>query len=77
MEDPPRSTPDDAPQSAPAARPLARVAVVKKRLVLAAPVRVIAVEERAERPRRPRAAVGGSVFVLRPEHAVEEISLGD
>jgi hypothetical protein len=70
---------DDPPPSDPPSRaPLARVALVRKRLELAAPVRVIVVEARAERRSPPRAATaGGSVWVMRPEHAVEEIPLGD
>ncbi len=70
---------DDPPPSEPPSRaPLARVALVRKRLELAAPVRVIVVEARADRHPPARAAVaGGSVWVMRPEHAVEEIPLGD
>lgn len=65
-------------QDAGARAPLARVALVRKRVEMAAPVRVIEVEARTFRPQRPRAAVaGGSVWVMRPEHAVEEICLDD
>lgn len=74
MDDPGPSDPPPAPSRA----PLARVALVRKRLELAAPVRVIAVEARADRRAPPRAALaGGSVWVMRPEHAVEEIPLGE
>ncbi len=76
MDDPP--TPPDPSLTAPTRAPLARVALVRKRLELAAPVRVVAVEARAERRPPPRAATaGGSVWVMRPEHAVEEIPLGE
>jgi hypothetical protein len=73
MDDPSPSDP-----SGPSRAPLARVALVRKRLELAAPVRVIVVEASAERRPPARAAVaGGSVWVMRPEHAVEEIPLGE
>jgi hypothetical protein len=76
MDDPP--PPPDPSPPAPTRAPLARVALVRKRLELAAPVRVIAVEARVDRRSPPRAATaGGSVWVMRPEHAVEEIPLGD
>jgi hypothetical protein len=51
MDDPP--TPPDPSLTAPTRAPLARVALVRKRLELAAPVRVVAVEPgpSADRPR--------------------------
>ena len=62
----------------PTRAPLARVALVRRRLEVAPPVKVIMVEVQRERRPLPRAAsVGGSVWVLRPEHTVEEIPLGD
>ena len=73
MDDP---RPSDPPP--PSRAPLARVTLVRKPAEFAAPVRVVIIEARA--PRRPpaRAAVaGGSVWVMRPEHAVEEIPLGE
>jgi hypothetical protein len=58
--------------------PVARVALVRKPMVIAAPVRVIVVEEPAARRPLPRAAVvGGSVWVLPKEYAVDELPLGD
>lgn len=72
MDDPSRSDPP------PSRAPLARVSLLRKRVELAAPVRVVIIEARAERRPPARAAVaGGSVWVMRPEHAVEEIPLGE
>lgn len=70
---------DPEAPSTPSRAPLARVALVRKpTFVVAPPVRVIAIEERAERRKPPRAAVvGGSVWVMPAEHAVEEIPLGE
>lgn len=63
-------------ETLPSGAPLARVALVRKRVALAAPVRIIEIEATPARSRRSRAAVaGGSVWVMRPEHAVEEIPL--
>lgn len=74
MDDPAPSDPPSTPSRA----PLARVALVRKRVEFAAPVRVVVVEAPAERRPPARAAVaGGSVWVMRPEHAVEEIPLGE
>ena len=67
MDDPAPSDPPSTPSRAP---------LVRKRVEFAAPVRVVVVEAPAERRPPARAAVaGGSVWVMRPEHAVEEIPL--
>ncbi|MFO0626183.1 MAG: hypothetical protein U0325_11255 [Polyangiales bacterium] len=71
---------DPEAPSPPARAPLARVTLAKRPVVapVARPVRVIEVEARVPMRQLPRAAVvGGSVWVIAPELAVEEIPLGD
>lgn len=70
----------DPEAPSPPQTPLARVALVRRPAVtaVAKPVRVVVIEESVTRRKPPRAAVvGGSVWVLSQEHAVEEIPLGE
>lgn len=76
MDDDTKRPADDEAVRPAARAPLARVALVRKRLEVAPPVRVITVEVQQDRRALPRAArAGGSVWVLRPEHSVEELPL--
>lgn len=67
------------PPEPPSRAPLARVTLARRVAVTAAkPVRVVVIEEQVARRKLPRAAVvGGSVWVIDPEHAVEELPLGE